>query len=165
MIQESLSTGLMRGSEFLAGRAFSIGQGTFDFRRDEAALFTRIRGAIPLRAEQQQGLFLKSTVVVRATVKGDLLGALLQGRGAAVSKDGCTCGEGPIVRVRGRRASQVSRPVARFAVGWKRSDRRACNWCAASAGVVIGFRGEMEIFCATWPASRENTLEPSRPVA
>ena len=93
VIQERLSTSLMKGSEFFAGQAFSIGQGTFDFianlfvmlyllfflLRDEAELFTRIKGAIPLRAEQQQGLWLKFTVVIRATVKGDLLVALLQG--------------------------------------------------------------------------------------
>ena len=93
VMQERLSTSLMKGSEFFAGQAFSIGQGTFDFianlfvmlyllfflLRDEAELFTRIKGAIPLRAEQQQGLWLKFTIVIRATVKGDLLVALLQG--------------------------------------------------------------------------------------
>jgi predicted PurR-regulated permease PerM len=92
-IQERLSASLMKGSEFFAGQAFSIGQGTFDFianlfvmlyllfflLRDEAELFARIKRAIPLRAEQQQGLLLKFTVVIRATVKGDLLVALLQG--------------------------------------------------------------------------------------
>lgn len=93
VMQERLSTSLMKGSEFFAGQAFSIGQGTFDFianlfvmlyllfflLRDEAELFARIKRAIPLRAEQQQGLLLKFTVVIRATVKGDLLVALLQG--------------------------------------------------------------------------------------
>jgi len=93
VMQERLSTSFMKGSEFFAGQAFSIGQGTFDFianlfvmlyllfflLRDEAELFARIKRAIPLRAEQQQGLLLKFTVVIRATVKGDLLVALLQG--------------------------------------------------------------------------------------
>lgn len=93
VMQERLSASLMKGSEFFAGQAFSIGQGTLDFianlfvmlyllfflLRDEAELFARIKGAIPLRAEQQQGLLLKFTVVIRATVKGDLLVALLQG--------------------------------------------------------------------------------------
>lgn len=93
VMQERLSTSLMKGSEFFAGRAFSIGQGTFGFianllimlyllfflLRDEAALSTRIKGALPLRAEQLQGLLLKFTVVIRATIKGDLFVALLQG--------------------------------------------------------------------------------------
>lgn len=93
VMQERLSASLVKGSEFFAGQAFSIGQGTFDFianlfvmlyllfflLRDEAELFARIKRAIPLRAEQQQGLLLKFTVVIRATVKGDLLVALLQG--------------------------------------------------------------------------------------
>lgn len=92
-MQERVSDGLMKGSQFFAGQAFSIGLNTFDFianlfvmlyllfflLRDEAALFARIKGAIPLRAEQQQALLLKFTVVIRATVKGDLLVALLQG--------------------------------------------------------------------------------------
>lgn len=93
VMQERLSTSLMKGSEFFAGQALGIGQGTFHFianlfvmlyllfflLRDEAALFSRIKGAIPLRTEQQQGLLLKFTVVIRATVKGDLVVALLQG--------------------------------------------------------------------------------------
>jgi predicted PurR-regulated permease PerM len=92
-MQERLSTSLMAGMEFFAGRAFSIGQGTFGFianllvmlyllfflLRDEAALSTRIKSALPLRAEQLQGLLLKFTVVIRATIKGDLFVALLQG--------------------------------------------------------------------------------------
>ena len=93
VMQERLSTSLMAGMEFFAGRAFSIGQGTFGFianllimlyllfflLRDEAALSTRIKSAIPLRAEQLQALLLKFTVVIRATIKGDLFVALLQG--------------------------------------------------------------------------------------
>jgi predicted PurR-regulated permease PerM len=93
VMRERLSTSLMKGSEFFAGQAFSIGQGTFGFianllvmlyllfflLRDEAALSARIKGAIPLRAEQLQGLLLKFTVVIRATIKGDLFVALLQG--------------------------------------------------------------------------------------
>ncbi|NQW54947.1 MAG: AI-2E family transporter [Rhodospirillales bacterium] len=92
-MQERVSDGLMKGSQFFAGQAFSIGLNTFDFianlfvmlyllfflLRDEAALFARIKGAIPLRTEQKQALLLKFTVVIRATVKGDLLVALLQG--------------------------------------------------------------------------------------
>lgn len=62
VMQKGLSTSLMKGSEFLAGQTLSIGQGTFHFLanlfvmlyllffllRNEAALFTRTKGAIPL---------------------------------------------------------------------------------------------------------------------
>jgi predicted PurR-regulated permease PerM len=92
-LQERVSDSVVKGSQFFAGQAVSIGLNTFDFianlfvmlyllfflLRDEAALFARIKGAIPLRTEQKQALLLKFTVVIRATVKGDLLVALLQG--------------------------------------------------------------------------------------
>jgi predicted PurR-regulated permease PerM len=92
-VQEKALASLTKGSKFVAEQAFSVGMSTFDFivnllvmlyllfflLRDEAALFTRIRRAIPLRAEQKQALLLKFAVVIRATVKGDLLVSLLQG--------------------------------------------------------------------------------------
>ena len=92
-VQEKLTTALMKGSQYVATQALNIGQSTFDFvvslfvmlyllfflLRDEHALSKRIRDAIPLPAEQQKALFLKFTTVIRATVKGDMLVALLQG--------------------------------------------------------------------------------------
>ena len=92
-MQERLSAELVKGSQYLATQALSIGQSTFDFvvnlclmlyllfflLRDGDTLFERITGAIPLRPEQQRALFLKFTIVIRATVKGDMLVALLQG--------------------------------------------------------------------------------------
>jgi predicted PurR-regulated permease PerM len=51
----------------------------FFLLRDEDTLSKRIRDAIPLHAEQKRGFLLKFTVVIRATVKGDMLVALLQG--------------------------------------------------------------------------------------
>ena len=51
----------------------------FFLLRDEDALSKRIRDAIPLRAELRRDLLLKFTTVIRATVKGDMLVALLQG--------------------------------------------------------------------------------------
>jgi predicted PurR-regulated permease PerM len=51
----------------------------FFLLRDGLALTRRMKEAIPLRPEQQDALFAKFTVVVRATVKGDILVALLQG--------------------------------------------------------------------------------------
>jgi predicted PurR-regulated permease PerM len=92
-VQEKLTTALMKGSQYVATQALNIGQSTFDFvvslfvmlyllfflLRDEDALSKRIRDAIPLPAEQQKALLLKFTTVIRATVKGDMLVALLQG--------------------------------------------------------------------------------------
>ena len=92
-VQQKLSAALMTGSQYIATQALNIGQSTFDFianlfvmlyllfflLRDEDALSKRIRDAIPLHAEQQRAFLLKFTVVIRATVKGDMLVALLQG--------------------------------------------------------------------------------------
>jgi predicted PurR-regulated permease PerM len=92
-VQEKLSTGLMKASQFIATQALSIGHSAFDFianlfvmlyllfflLRDEDALSKRIRDASPLRAEQQKAFLLKFTIVIRATVKGNMLVALLQG--------------------------------------------------------------------------------------
>ncbi len=71
VVPERLSTGLMKGSQFLATQALSIGQNTFDFivnlfimlyllfflLRDGDDLSRRIRDAIPLHPEQQRELF------------------------------------------------------------------------------------------------------------
>ena len=92
-IQERLSGSMMRISQFLATRAVTLGQGTFDFvvsfflmlyllfflLRDGEALMARIRAAVPLRGSQQRELIDKSGVVIRATVKGNLVVALIQG--------------------------------------------------------------------------------------
>jgi predicted PurR-regulated permease PerM len=92
-MQDKLSAGLLKGSQFLATQALNIGQSTFDFfvnlfvmlyllfflLRDEGELSKRVKSAIPLRPEQRNALLLKFTVVIRATMKGDLLVALLQG--------------------------------------------------------------------------------------
>lgn len=92
-VQQKLSATLMTGSQYIAAQALNIGQSTFDFianlfvmlyllfflLRDEDTLSKRIRNAIPLYAEQQRAFLLKFTVVIRATVKGDMLVALLQG--------------------------------------------------------------------------------------
>jgi len=92
-VQQKLSAALMTGSQYIAAQALNIGQSTFDFianlfvmlyllfflLRDEDTLSKRIRNAIPLHAEQQRAFLLKFTIVIRATVKGDMLVALLQG--------------------------------------------------------------------------------------
>jgi len=92
-VQEKVSAGLMKGSQFFASQAINIGQNTFDFivslfvmlyllfflLRDGDELVRRIKDAIPLRPEQQRALFDKFTVVIRATVKGNVVVAVLQG--------------------------------------------------------------------------------------
>ena len=92
-VQEKLAVGLRQGSQFLATQILSIGQFTFQFiinlfvmmyllfflLRDGDALFKIISKAIPLRTDQQRALFTKFTTVIRATVKGDILVAILQG--------------------------------------------------------------------------------------
>ena len=92
-VQERLPAGLLKGSQFLGAQAINIGQNTFEFvaslfvmiyllfflLRDGDELFRRIRNAIPLRAEQQSALFGKFIIVIRATVKGNIVVALLQG--------------------------------------------------------------------------------------
>ncbi|ABE37576.1 protein of unknown function UPF0118 [Rhodopseudomonas palustris BisB5] len=92
-LQERLSAVLMRGSQYLAGQAIGIGQGTveivinlgvmvyllFFLLRDGDLLAARIRRAVPLSVEQESQLLRKFTVVIRATVKGNMLIALIQG--------------------------------------------------------------------------------------
>lgn len=92
-LQQHLSSGMMRASQFLATQAINIGQVTVDFivglfvmiyllfffLRDGEVLAGRIRQAIPLRDEQQRALINRFTVAIRATVKGDVVVALLQG--------------------------------------------------------------------------------------
>src|SRR5262245_55752099 len=51
----------------------------FFFVRDGDAISRRIRDAIPLPADQQRALVDKSTAVIRATFKGNLLVAAVQG--------------------------------------------------------------------------------------
>jgi predicted PurR-regulated permease PerM len=92
-VQTRLATGLTKGSQFLATKAIDIGQNTFDFLvnlfvmlyllffllRDGEEMFRVIKDAVPLRSEQQRVIFSKFATVVRATVKGTIVVALLQG--------------------------------------------------------------------------------------
>jgi predicted PurR-regulated permease PerM len=92
-VQERLSAGLAKASQFFAVQAINIGQNTLEFLvslgvmlyllffllRDGDALFARMRAAVPLRADRQRALFEKFAVVVRATVKGNIVIAILQG--------------------------------------------------------------------------------------
>ncbi|HKQ24222.1 MAG TPA: AI-2E family transporter [Burkholderiales bacterium] len=92
-IQERLSGDVLKGSQFVAAQAIAIGHNTLDFvvslfvmiyllfflLRDGEEIKKRIKACIPLRAEQKSALVDKFTVVIRATVKGSIVVALLQG--------------------------------------------------------------------------------------
>lgn len=92
-LQEELSAGVMAGSKYIATHAFSIGQNTFEFvislgimlyllfflLRDGSSLSGQIRDAIPLSLEHKQYLLKKIITVLRATVKGNIAVAAMQG--------------------------------------------------------------------------------------
>jgi predicted PurR-regulated permease PerM len=92
-LQTKLSAGAMQGSQFLATKAFSIGQDTFQFvisfgimlyllfflLRDGPYLARRIRNTIPLSEDHKLHLLQKFTTVIRATVKGNIVVAIAQG--------------------------------------------------------------------------------------
>jgi len=92
-IQSRMTDSLAQASQFIAVQALNIGQNTLEFivslgvmlyllfflLRDGEALYARLRAAVPLRADRQGPLFDKFAVVVRATVKGNLVVAVIQG--------------------------------------------------------------------------------------
>jgi predicted PurR-regulated permease PerM len=92
-ISEWLSTAALTASRFLAGRALSIGQNTlsitvqfflmmylvFFFVRDGAALLERLVRVIPLGDHRERRLFRKFAEVSRATLKGTVVVAIVQG--------------------------------------------------------------------------------------
>ncbi|MCY1275657.1 AI-2E family transporter [Pseudomonas jessenii] len=92
-LREKIVKSAMTGGQVLASKAFSFGQGTFEFivsffimlyllfffLRDGAELARKVRAAVPLQEQQKRRLQLKFNRVVRATVKGNLLVAITQG--------------------------------------------------------------------------------------
>lgn len=92
-IQRRLTAGAAQISQFVAGQALSIGQNTFQFvisfgvmlylvfflLRDGGEIGRRIRRALPLDETHKLHLFAKFTTVVRATVKGNIAVAAVQG--------------------------------------------------------------------------------------
>jgi predicted PurR-regulated permease PerM len=92
-LQQRLTDALAQGSRFIAAQALGIGQDTFTFIvhlfitlylaffliRDGDALARALRRAIPLAPAHLKVLSAKFTGVIRATVKGNLLVAALQG--------------------------------------------------------------------------------------
>jgi predicted PurR-regulated permease PerM len=92
-LQEKLSASMMEGSNFIATQAFTVGQSTFEFivsfgimlyllfflLREGSAVSVRIRQAIPLSMEHKRYLFSKFITALRATVKGNIAVAAVQG--------------------------------------------------------------------------------------
>ena len=93
VVQERLSEAARKSSQFLAGQALNLGQNMANFvlslfimlyllfflLRDGDALVERIRAAIPLHPEHLRTLASGFTGVIRATVKGTLVVAVVQG--------------------------------------------------------------------------------------
>ncbi len=92
-IQKKLADGAAQISQFAATKALSIGQNTFQFvvgfgvmlymvfflLRDGTDIGRRVRRALPMDEEHKRLLLNKFTTVVRATVKGNIAVALVQG--------------------------------------------------------------------------------------
>jgi len=92
-ITEWLSSAAVTVSRFLASRALSIGQNTlsiivqfflmiylvFFFLRDGVALLERLVKVIPLGDQRERKLFRKFAEVSRATLKGTIVVAIIQG--------------------------------------------------------------------------------------
>ena len=92
-LNDMLSSAALQGSQVIAEQAFTIGQNTFEFiigffimlymlfflLRDGAILTSKLNQAIPLSTEHKWHLFDKFIMTVRATVKGNLAVAAIQG--------------------------------------------------------------------------------------
>ncbi|MCC6535871.1 MAG: AI-2E family transporter [Burkholderiales bacterium] len=92
-VQDKLAAGFTKGVQFFASQALNIGQNTLEFvvsffimlyllfflLRDGRRLSARIKNAIPLREDLLRHLSERFTTVIRATVKGNIVVAALQG--------------------------------------------------------------------------------------
>jgi len=92
-VQARLTDLLTQSGQYLTGRLLGIGQGTLEFvvsffvmlyvlfflLRDGERLSERIARAVPLENHQTERLFNQFVTVVRATVKGNIVVALIQG--------------------------------------------------------------------------------------
>jgi predicted PurR-regulated permease PerM len=92
-IQQRLSAAVVGGSQLLATQVLNIGQNTVEFIvnlfvmlyllfflfRDGAEIAAQIKRAIPLQSEQKRALAEKFAIVIRATVKGNIIVAIVQG--------------------------------------------------------------------------------------
>ncbi len=92
-IRDTLSNSALQGSQLIASEALNFGQNTFGFiisfsimlyllfflLRDGTILSAKISKAIPLSLEHKRHLLSKFATVVRATVKGNIAVAAIQG--------------------------------------------------------------------------------------
>ncbi|MDE1188437.1 MAG: AI-2E family transporter [Pantoea sp.] len=92
-IQEKLSGFALKGGQYMAGSVFIIGKGTFTFTvgfgvmlyllffllKDGAWLVSLILESLPLSTHVKHHLLLKFAAVSRATVKGTVVVAIVQG--------------------------------------------------------------------------------------
>ncbi|MCQ1771663.1 AI-2E family transporter [Neorhizobium galegae] len=92
-LRERISTALMQGGGFFAGRALSLGQNTVQFFvtfgvmlyllffmfRDGQVLARTIRKALPLSDAHTRRFASKFTAVIHATVRGNIIIAIIQG--------------------------------------------------------------------------------------
>ncbi len=92
-LQRRLTALLSQGSQLIASQALRVGQNTFDLVvrlfimlyvaffliRDGDSVVRTLRDAVPLTPQHQRELIDKFTTVIRATVKGNVLVATLQG--------------------------------------------------------------------------------------
>ena len=92
-IQQKLATFATNGARVIATQALSVGQGAFSFAislsimlylaffllRDGAQLTRTIGERVPLAVQQRRDLFEKFATVIRATIKGSIVVAIVQG--------------------------------------------------------------------------------------
>ncbi len=92
-LQERVTGQITKSGQQLAQHALSVGQDTFDVMvgffvmlyvlffllRDGAGLSRSVESAMPLRTDDKRELSEKFTTVIRATVKGNIVVALIQG--------------------------------------------------------------------------------------
>ncbi len=92
-LQAKMATTAVQGSEFLTRQAINIGQNTFNFLvsftimlyilffllRDGDKLAVQIKQATPLNHDHKRALFNNLTTAIRATVKGNIIVAAVQG--------------------------------------------------------------------------------------
>ena len=92
-IQQKFSSVITSGLRLAAAQAVDVGQGAFGFAmgmgimlyltffllRDGRQLTRTISQAVPLHADKKAALFNKFTTVIRATIKGSIIVAIVQG--------------------------------------------------------------------------------------
>jgi predicted PurR-regulated permease PerM len=92
-IEQRLTSAVTQASQLIAKQVLGVGQNTMEFvvgffiamylafflLRDGAALALRVKAAIPLDETHKQALAQKFATVIRATVKGNIVIALIQG--------------------------------------------------------------------------------------